>query len=51
VILIRTDDQNRGEDLHLIPDLVFVLDFKPMLRDEVMEEEEVVVHGGGWFAT
>jgi len=50
MILIRTDDQNRGEDPHLIPDLIFVLNFKPMLREEVMEEEEVVVHGGGWFA-
>jgi hypothetical protein len=45
VILIRTDDQNRGENPHLILSLVFVLGFEPMLRKEVVEEEEVVVHG------
>ena len=45
VILIRTDNQNRRGKAHLILGLVFVLNFEPMLEEEVMEEEEVVVHG------
>ena len=45
MILVRTDDQNRRGKPHLLLGLVFVFGFKPMLKEEVMEEEVVVVHG------
>jgi hypothetical protein len=45
VIFIRANDQNCGEEPRPILDLVFMFNFEPMLREEVVQEEEVVVHG------
>ena len=45
VILVRPDDQNCRSEPQLILDLLFVFNFEPMLKEEVLEEKEVVVHG------
>jgi len=45
MVFVRANDESRGSEPHLVLGLVFVLNLEPMLKEEVLEKEEVVVHG------
>jgi len=45
VVFVQANDESRGDKPHLVLGLVFMLNLKPMLKEEVLEKEEVVVHG------